>query len=102
MMVQTDLGIEGCRMDEFAGTVMVVHMDRYDRLVEGLLNIYFLDSVYYPMNICLKIKSSEFHARSSSDLFRKSDSGHVSHPELHNSQLVQQVHQKCPTSTRIL
>jgi hypothetical protein len=48
-------------MDELVGTMMVVHVDRYDWLMEGLLNVYFLDSVYYPMNICLKIKSSEFH-----------------------------------------
>jgi hypothetical protein len=45
MLVQMDLEIEGCRIDEIVGTVMVVHMDMYDRLMEGLLNVYFLDSV---------------------------------------------------------
>jgi hypothetical protein len=72
MLVQNDLGIEGCRMDDFFGTVMVVHMDRYGRFVEGLLNVYFLDSVYHPMNLCLQIKSSKFHFRSTSDLFKNS------------------------------
>jgi hypothetical protein len=88
MLVQTDLVIEGCRMDEIAVTVMVVHMDQYDRFVEGLLNVYFLDNVYHPMNLHLQMKSSNFHFRSSSDLFRKSDPGYVSHPELHYTQLV--------------
>jgi hypothetical protein len=63
MLVQTDLGIEGCPMDEIVGTVMVVHLDRYDRLTEGLLNVYFLDSVFEPMNISLLIKSSKVFIR---------------------------------------
>jgi hypothetical protein len=46
MLVQTDLGIEGYRIDEIVGTVMVVRMDMYDWLVEVLLNVYFLDSVF--------------------------------------------------------
>jgi hypothetical protein len=89
MLVQTDLGIEGCRMDTIVGMVMVVHMDQYDRIVEGLLNVYFLDSVFHPMNLSLQIKSSKFHFRYSSDLFRNSDPGYVSYPELHYNQLVQ-------------
>jgi hypothetical protein len=48
-MVQTDLAIDGCTMKEIIGTLMVVHMDRYDRLVEVLLNVFFLDSVYHPI-----------------------------------------------------
>jgi hypothetical protein len=88
MLVQKDLCIEDFMMDEYVGTVMVVHMDRYNRLMESLLNVYFLDSLYHPINFWLKIKSKKFNFRSSSDLFRKSDSGYVSHPGLHYNQLV--------------
>jgi hypothetical protein len=49
MLVHTHLVIEGCRMDQSVGTVMVVH----GRLMEGLLNVYFLDSVFNPMNLSL-------------------------------------------------
>jgi hypothetical protein len=69
MLIQTSLGIEGCWMDEIVGTVMVVHMDLYDRLAEGLLNVYFLDSVFEHMNLSLLIKASKFQCRPSSDLF---------------------------------
>jgi hypothetical protein len=65
MLVKMYLGIEGCRIDEIVGTVMVVHTDRYNRLVDGLLNVYFLDSVFHPMNLSLHIKSSKFYFRSS-------------------------------------
>jgi hypothetical protein len=41
MLVQTDFGIEGCRIAEIVGTVMVVHMDMYDRILDGLLNVFF-------------------------------------------------------------
>jgi hypothetical protein len=67
---------------------MVVHVDMYDRLVEGLLNVYFLESVFEPTNLSLFINSSKFHFRSLSDLFRTSDPGYVSYPELHYNQLV--------------
>jgi hypothetical protein len=70
MLVQTDLRIEGCMIGDFVGTTMVVHMDMYDRLIEGLLNVYFIDSVFEPANLSLFIKSSKFHYRSSSDLFK--------------------------------
>jgi hypothetical protein len=53
ILVPTDLGTEGCRMEEIVGTVIVVHIDRYDRLMEGLLNVYFLDSVFSPVNLSL-------------------------------------------------
>jgi hypothetical protein len=95
MLVQTDLGIEGCRMDKIVGTVMVVHMDRYDRLIEGLLNVYFLDGVFEPMNLSLLIKSRKFHCRSSSDLFRTSDPGYVSYPELHYNQCIKVADAAC-------
>jgi hypothetical protein len=88
MLVQTDLMIEGCRIDKKFGTVMVVHMDMYDRLVEGLLNIYFLDCVFEPTNMSLVIKSRKFHSRSSSELFRTSDPGYVGYPELHYNKRV--------------
>jgi hypothetical protein len=51
MLVQTDLGVEGCRIDEIVGTVMVVHMDMYDRLMEDLLNVYLLYSVFELTNL---------------------------------------------------
>jgi hypothetical protein len=73
---------------DIVGTVMVVHMDMYDRLMEGLLNVYFLDSVFEPTNLSLFIKSSKFHFRSSSDLYKTSDLRYVSYPELHYNQLV--------------
>jgi hypothetical protein len=100
MLVQTDLGIEGCRIDEIAGTVMVVHMDRYDQLTEGLFNVYFLDSVFHPMNISLQIKSSKFHVRSSSDLFRNLDPGYASYPELHYNQRVKVADAACKMTCR--
>jgi hypothetical protein len=80
MLVQMDLRIEGCMIGDIVGTVIVVHMDMYDRLMEGLLIFYFLDSVFEPANLPLFIKSSKFHCRSSSDLFRNSDSGYVTYP----------------------
>jgi hypothetical protein len=86
MLVQTDLGIEGCMLGDIV--VTVVHMYMYDRLMKGLLNVYFLESVFEPTNLSLFIKSSKFHYRSSSDLFRNSDPGYVSYPELHYTQLV--------------
>jgi hypothetical protein len=101
MLVQTDLGIEGCRMDEIVGTVMVVHMDRYDRLMEGFLNVSFLDSGFEPTNLSLLIKSSKFHFRSSSDLFRTSDPGYVSYPELHYNQLVKVADAGCNMMCRV-
>jgi hypothetical protein len=83
MLVQTDELIEGCMIGDIAGTAMVVHMDMYDRIMEGLLNVYFIDSTFELANLSLFIKSSKFHYTSSSDLFRNSDPGYVSYPELH-------------------
>jgi hypothetical protein len=40
MLVQTDLGIEGCKMEGVIGTLMVVHMYRRDRLMGGV-GVYF-------------------------------------------------------------
>jgi hypothetical protein len=101
MLVQTDLGIECCSIDEIVGTAMLVHMDMYDRLVEGLLNVYFLDSVFEPTNMSLFIKSSKFHFRSSSDLFRTSGPGYVIYPELHYTQLVKVADAACIMMCRV-
>jgi hypothetical protein len=101
MLVQTDLGIEGCRIDKIVGTVMRVHMDMYDWLMEGLLNVYFLDSVFEPTNLALFIKSSKFHFRSSSDLFQTSDPGYISYPELHYNQLVKVDDAACKMMRRV-
>jgi hypothetical protein len=46
MLVQTDLMIEGCMIGDIVGTAMVVRMDMYERLMEGLLNVYFIDSMF--------------------------------------------------------
>jgi hypothetical protein len=101
MLVQIDLGIEGFRTDDIVGTVMVVHMDLYDWLMEGLLNVYFLDSVLEPTNLSLLIKSNKFHFMSSPDLFRTSDPGYVSYPELHYSQLVKVADADCKMMYRV-
>jgi hypothetical protein len=61
MLVQTDLAIEGCTMKEIVGTVLVDHMDRYDWLTEGLLNVFFLDSVYHPAACKLKCRVAASH-----------------------------------------
>jgi hypothetical protein len=100
MLVQTDFGIEGCTIGDIVGTVMVVHMDMYDRLMEGLFNVYFLDSVCEPINLQLFIKSSKFHFRSSSDLYRASDPGYASYPELHYNQLVKVANAACKMMCR--
>jgi hypothetical protein len=101
MLVQSDLGIKGCTIGDIIGTVMVVNMDMYDRLMEGLSNVYFLDSVFEPTNLSLFIKSSKFHYRSSSDLFRNSDPGYVSYPELHYNQLVKDADAACKMMYRV-
>jgi hypothetical protein len=101
MLVQTDLMIEGCMIGDIVGTAMVVHMDMYDRLVEGLLNVYFIDSMFEPANLSLFTKSSKFHCRSSSDLFRNSDPGYVSYPELHYNQLVKVADAACKMMCRV-
>jgi hypothetical protein len=101
ILVQTDLRIEGCMIGDIVGTVMVVHMDMYGRVVEGLLNVYFLDSVFEPANLTLFTKSSKFHYRSSSELFQNLDPGYVSYPELHYNQLVKVADAACKMMCRI-
>jgi hypothetical protein len=101
MLVQTDLVIEGCLMEETVGSGMVISMDHYARLVEGLLNVYFIDSVYQPMNLCIMMKSCNFHFRSSSDLFRKAFVSFVSHPELQYNHLVKVYDNVCKMIERV-
>jgi hypothetical protein len=60
MLVQTNLVVEGCEMRDITGTLMVIHMDKHDKLMEGLLNVYFLDSLYEPANLRRLTKSSKF------------------------------------------
>jgi hypothetical protein len=101
MLVQTDLGIEGCSIGEIVGTVMVFHMDMYQRLMKGLLNVYFLYSVFEPTNMSLFIKSRKFHFRYSSDLYRTSDPGYISYPELHYTQRVKVTGAACKMMCRV-
>jgi hypothetical protein len=102
MLVETDLGIEGCTIGEIVGTVMVVHMDMYDRLMGGILNVYFLYSVFEPTNLSLFINSSKFNFRSSSDLYRTSDPGYVNYLELHYNQLVKVADAACKMMCRVV
>jgi hypothetical protein len=76
-------------------------MDMYGRLMEGLLNVYFLDSVFELANLALFIKSSKFHSRSSSDLFLTSDPGYISYPELHFNQRVKVADAACKMMCRV-
>jgi hypothetical protein len=101
MLVQTDELIEGCMIGDITGTAMLVHMDMYERLMEGLLNVYFIDNMFEPANLYFFIKSSKFHYRSSSDLFRNSDPGYVSYPELHYNQLVKVTDAVCKMMCRV-
>jgi hypothetical protein len=80
MLVQTNLVIDGCELRDTIGSVMVIHMDKHDKLMEGLLNVYFLDSLSGPANLRLLTKSSQFHIHSEADLYRNSIPGFVSHP----------------------
>jgi hypothetical protein len=67
---------------------MFIHMDKHEKLMEGLLNVYFLESLYKPANLRLLTKSSKFHIRSSSDMYRTYIHSFVSHPELQYNALV--------------
>jgi hypothetical protein len=42
MLVQKNLVIEGCEVRDITVTVMVIHMDKHDKLMEGLINVYVL------------------------------------------------------------
>jgi hypothetical protein len=69
MLVQTKLVIEGCELREINVPVVVIHMDKHDKLMEGLINVYFLEILYEPANLWLLTKSRKFHIHSSSDLY---------------------------------
>jgi hypothetical protein len=88
MLVQTNLGVESCSLSDVQGTSMLIHMDKHDMLMEGLMNVYFIDSIYEPRTLRLLIKSSDHHIRSSSDLFHGNNPGCVSQPELQYSHLI--------------
>jgi hypothetical protein len=89
MLVQMNLDIEGCELRDTIGSVMVIHLDKHDKLMEGLLNVYFLDSLYKPANLGFLMKSSQFRIRSSYDnIYHTSIPGFVSHPELQINALV--------------
>jgi hypothetical protein len=80
---------------------MLIHMDQHDRLMERLLNVYFIDSIYEPKTLHLLIKSSDRHIRSSSDLFCGNNPGCVSQPELHYSHLVKVADCACKIMCRV-
>jgi hypothetical protein len=101
MLVQTDLSIEGCLMEDNVGSTMVIHMDRYGRLMKGLLNVYAICGVYQTTNLCLVMKSCKFHVRSSSDLLQKCFVGFVGHPELQYDHLVQVSDDVCKMMNRV-
>jgi hypothetical protein len=63
-------------------------MDKHNRLMEGLLNVYVIYSIYEHNTLHLIIKTNNHHIRSSSDLFRGDNPGIVIHPELQYSHLV--------------
>jgi hypothetical protein len=56
MLVQIYLVINDCSLEDVTGCIMVIHMDQHDRLVEGLLHVYFVDSLYEPMNLHISTK----------------------------------------------
>jgi hypothetical protein len=60
MIFQMNLVIEGCDMRCTIGSVMVIHMDTHNKLMERLLGVYFLDILYEPANLGLLTKSSQF------------------------------------------
>jgi hypothetical protein len=45
MLVQADLLLQRCRLTEVIGAVFVVHIEKHDKLMDGLLNLYFLYSL---------------------------------------------------------
>jgi hypothetical protein len=101
MLVLTDPAIEGCLMEETVDSLMVIHMNSYNRLMEGLLNVYFIDSFYHTMILCFMMKYSAFHVCSASDLFRKTFAGFISHSELQNNHLVKVSDGVCKMMCRV-
>jgi hypothetical protein len=102
MIVQTNLVIESCSLSDIQGTSMLIHMDKHDRLTEGTLNVYFIDSICEPNTLHLLIKSSDHHIRSSSDLFHGDNTGFVSQPELHHSHIVKVADCVCKKICRVV
>jgi hypothetical protein len=88
MCVQKDLIINEFSLEDSGGYLIVIHMDQHDRLVEGLICVMCVDSLYEPMNRCVLMNSFHFYVRSSSDLHKNTNRGFVSHPELEYTALV--------------
>jgi hypothetical protein len=87
MLVQTDLCMVGCLLDEIGCAAMVIHMSSHDTLMVSLLHMYFIESLYEPLKQRLFLKSRELHIRSSSDLHRNKHHGYVSVSEMKFNQL---------------
>jgi hypothetical protein len=88
MLVQTDLCMVGCLLENIGDAEMVIHMSSHDTLMDGVLHVYFIYSLYEPLKKRLLLKSREIHIRSSLDLHRKKHPGYVSVPETEFNQLV--------------
>jgi hypothetical protein len=101
MIVQTNLVIEACSLSDVQGAAMLIHMDKHDRHMEGLLNAYFIYSIYEPKTLRLLIKSSDHRIRSSSNLFHGNNLGFVSQPELQYSHVVKVVDCVCKMMCRV-
>jgi hypothetical protein len=88
MLVQTHNCMVGCLPEEIGGTAMAIHMFSHDTLMDGVLHVYFIGSLYEPLKQHLLFKSRELHIRSSSDLHHNKHPGHASVPEMQVNQLV--------------
>jgi hypothetical protein len=86
-IVQTDLCIEVGSLQDVQGSGMVIRMHKHDTNMEYLLSI-FIDSINWPKTLCLLIKSTNLHIRSSLDLFRVTNPWFVSQPEVQYTHLV--------------
>jgi hypothetical protein len=47
------LVIDGCELRDTSGSIMVIyiHIDKYDKLMEGIFNVYFIESLYEPAHL---------------------------------------------------
>jgi hypothetical protein len=88
MLVQTDLCMVACLLEDISCAAMVTHMSGHDTLLDGLLHVYFPGSLYDPLKQHLLLKPRELHIHSSSDLHREKHHRYVSVPEMQLNQLV--------------
>jgi hypothetical protein len=49
MLVQTNLCLRECSYKELSGVVFLIHMEKHNRLMEGLRNVCFVNSIYEPI-----------------------------------------------------